>query len=108
MEEKNDVPHVLERWVNAMLQDQVEENEAKLLCHLMRVHLDTILLLESRCPLMATVMHEQHWWELLFVKCFPITYERLQHTPIAANSKQFLRVIPQTRTTPQTRITLLS
>jgi hypothetical protein len=85
---EKDVPIVLQGWVNTMLRDQFEENEHNVLCYLMGMDLNTILVLESKCPLLVTAMREQHWWELLYVKWFPITYERLQHAPLSSNAKQ--------------------
>ena len=90
MESESDVPLALSGWVNMMLQDQQAENEESVLCHLMGLNLNTLLVLEQRCPLLATVMDEQHWWELLYVRWFPITYKRLQHKPLAANAALFI------------------
>jgi hypothetical protein len=94
------VPIVLQGWVNTMLRDQFEENERNILCYLMGMDLNTILVLESKCPLLETAMREQHWWELLYVKWFPIMYKRLQHAPLSSNAKQFLSSSSNSSETP--------
>jgi hypothetical protein len=95
---EKDVPLALSGWVNMMLQERIDEQEDQkrkekeepVLQYLMGLNLNTLLVLEKRCPLLATIMHEQSWWELLYIKWFPITYERLQQKPITANASLFL------------------
>lgn len=85
-----EVPLALIGWLTLMLQHGVAQNEEMVLRHLMDLPLNTILTLEHHSPVLATIMHDQHWWELLYVKWFPITYQRLQHKPLNSNANVFL------------------